>query len=40
MRGAYLATAEAKPSNLLKGDTPRLIDEWQWTTRLLILQAN
>lgn len=29
MRGAYLATAEAKPSNLLKGDTPRLIDEWQ-----------
>ncbi len=29
MRGAYLATADAKPSNLLKGDTPRLIDEWQ-----------
>lgn len=29
MRGAYLATAEAKPSNLLKGETPRLIDEWQ-----------
>jgi len=29
MRGAYLATAKAKPSNLLKGDTPRLIDEWQ-----------
>lgn len=29
MRGAYLATAQAKPSNLLKGETPRLIDEWQ-----------
>ncbi len=25
----YLATAEAKPSLLLKGETPRLIDEWQ-----------
>ena len=28
-RDAYLATAEAKPSLLLKGETPRLIDEWQ-----------
>lgn len=25
----YLATAEIKPSLLLKGDNPRLIDEWQ-----------
>jgi len=29
MREAYLATANTKPSNLLKGATPRLIDEWQ-----------
>lgn len=29
MRDAYLATAQTKPSNLLKGETPRLIDEWQ-----------
>lgn len=29
MRDAYLATAHTKPSNLLKGATPRLIDEWQ-----------
>lgn len=29
MREAYLATAKTKPSNLLKGETPRLIDEWQ-----------
>ena len=29
MRAAYLATAQARPSNLLKGETPRLIDEWQ-----------
>lgn len=29
MRDAYLATAQSKPSNLLKGATPRLIDEWQ-----------
>lgn len=28
-RAAYLATAQTKPSLLLKGDTPRLIDEWQ-----------
>lgn len=28
-RDAYLATAETRPSNLLKGETPRLIDEWQ-----------
>jgi predicted AAA+ superfamily ATPase len=28
-REAYLATAETKPSLLLKGDEPRLIDEWQ-----------
>jgi hypothetical protein len=29
MRDAYLATAKTKPSNLLVGETPRLIDEWQ-----------
>jgi len=29
MRYAYMATAQTKPSNLLKGATPRLIDEWQ-----------
>lgn len=29
MRDAYIATAQTKPSNLLKGDVPRLIDEWQ-----------
>ena len=29
MREAYLSTAKTKPSNLLKGETPRLIDEWQ-----------
>ena len=28
-REGYLATAATKPSLLLKGDTPRLIDEWQ-----------
>ena len=28
-REGYLATASAKPSLLLKGDNPRLIDEWQ-----------
>lgn len=28
-REAYLATARTKPSILLKGETPRLIDEWQ-----------
>ena len=28
-RDAYLATAKTRPSNLLKGETPRLIDEWQ-----------
>lgn len=28
-REEYLATASAKPSLLLKGDQPRLIDEWQ-----------
>jgi len=27
--GAYLAMADTKPSLLLKGETPRLIDEWQ-----------
>ncbi|MDA3818203.1 MAG: DUF4143 domain-containing protein [Prolixibacteraceae bacterium] len=27
--GSYLAMADTKPSILLKGDTPRLIDEWQ-----------
>lgn len=34
MREAYLATAETKPSNLLKGQTPRLIDEWQEAPQL------
>lgn len=29
MREGYIATAQTKPSNLLKGDNPRLIDEWQ-----------
>lgn len=29
IRDSYLATARTKPSLLLKGDTPRLIDEWQ-----------
>ena len=29
MREGYLATAMAKPSLLLKGENPRLIDEWQ-----------
>lgn len=29
MRDEYLATAVAKPSLLLHGDVPRLIDEWQ-----------
>ena len=28
-RESFLATAAVKPSLLLKGDTPRLIDEWQ-----------
>ena len=28
-RNDYLSTAAVKPSNLLKGETPRLIDEWQ-----------
>lgn len=28
-RDGYLATANAKPSLLLKGEKPRLIDEWQ-----------
>ncbi|MDR0370989.1 MAG: DUF4143 domain-containing protein [Prevotellaceae bacterium] len=28
-RESYLVTAETKPSLLLKGDNPRLIDEWQ-----------
>ena len=27
--GSYLAMADTKPSLLLKGETPRLIDEWQ-----------
>jgi uncharacterized protein len=27
--GSYLAIADTKPSLLLKGETPRLIDEWQ-----------
>ena len=29
LREGYLSTAKTKPSLLLKGDTPRLIDEWQ-----------
>lgn len=29
MREGYLTTAQTKPSLLLKGDNPRLIDEWQ-----------
>lgn len=29
MREGYLVTARTKPSLLLKGDNPRLIDEWQ-----------
>jgi len=29
MRDEYLATAASKPSLLLRGETPRLIDEWQ-----------
>jgi hypothetical protein len=29
MRDGYMVTAQTKPSNLLKGQTPRLIDEWQ-----------
>ena len=28
-RDGYLTTARTKPSILLKGETPRLIDEWQ-----------
>ncbi|MDD4096320.1 MAG: DUF4143 domain-containing protein [Oscillospiraceae bacterium] len=28
-RAGYLATAQTKPSLLLRGETPRLIDEWQ-----------
>lgn len=28
-REGYLATARTKPSLLLKGETPRLLDEWQ-----------
>lgn len=29
MRDEYLATSQSKPSLLLRGETPRLIDEWQ-----------
>ena len=29
MRAEYLATANSKPSLLLMGEVPRLIDEWQ-----------
>ncbi len=29
MRDSYIQTAQIKPSNLLVGDNPRLIDEWQ-----------
>ena len=31
MSSEYLATAESKPSLLLLGETPRLVDEWQET---------
>ena len=31
---SYLALADAKPSALLEGDTPRLIDEWQMAPQL------
>lgn len=34
MRDAYLATAQIHPSRLLRGDTPRLIDEWQMAPTL------
>lgn len=34
MREAYLVTAATKPSNLLNGDVPRLIDEWQDAPKL------
>jgi predicted AAA+ superfamily ATPase len=33
-RDSYLATARTKPSLLLKGATPRLIDEWQMAPML------
>lgn len=33
-RNAFLATASTKPSLLLKGDTPRLVDEWQVAPQL------
>lgn len=39
-KAAYLATAEAKPSLLLKGDNPRLIDEWADCPRPLGRCAN
>ena len=29
MRDSYIYTAQIKPSNLLSGENPRLIDEWQ-----------
>ena len=29
MRDTYLETAKIKPSNLLQGETPKLVDEWQ-----------
>lgn len=29
MREAYMVTAKTRPSNLLRGESPRLIDEWQ-----------
>ena len=29
MRASYMITADTKPSLLLKGENPRLIDEWQ-----------
>ena len=29
MRDSYIQTAQIKPSNLLVGENPRLIDEWQ-----------
>ena len=32
---SYLQTADTKPSLLLKGETPRLLDEWQMAPVLL-----
>ncbi|MDR0523465.1 MAG: DUF4143 domain-containing protein [Candidatus Methanoplasma sp.] len=34
MRDRYASIAEMKPSNILNGDNPRLIDEWQSSPKL------